>query len=514
MENNIRFRNHFLIVLPNLKGILWLILMAFLSAVLQEELEEAIVTVLTWIAIIVIILVWQIIVWAKTWITIGESSIIIERNTKISRKKNTIGIANISNVNLEQGLLAMLLGTCKLKLDTNSLSTANATDVTIVLKKNQAEQLRAWLMARISGDAEQPVNATVQETQMRENSAFARLDNKTVVIGGLDKRICVSGGDILLHGIFSSRFLYTIFVPLYIVLEFVTEMDQADLDYIMQEAGDFAAESIGITLLILIAIISWMVLAMVFGLVKTAIKYWDFRIERKEQKILIEYGLTKKVNYSIPVDKIQAVVVKQSILARICKRYMVEVVNVGMNDDEKEVQGFLLPYGSRRLLQERVQMLLPEFLDCLELEVKRQPKSIWLVWLWPVFIYILIISGVLFAIAEFVPELLSIVCAGAVVLSIAFFVIKLMSYYTKGTKFNEEIFVATTGTFSRKYVYVKYKNIQYLILKQNFLAKRVGIQRGAAMLLASAMNQAQEIPFFSEEEIEIMKERINTKRRK
>lgn len=494
MENNIRFRNHFSIVLPNLKGILWLILMAFLSAVLQEDLEEALVTVLTWIAIIVIILVWQIIVWAKTWITIEEKSIIIERNTKISRKINTIGIANISNVNLEQGLFAMLLGTCKLKLDTNSLSTANATDVTIVLKKNQAEQLRAFLMAKISGEEVQ-----------REDA---------VAIGGVDKRIRVSSADILLHGIFSSRFLYTIFIPLYIILEFITEMDQADLDYIVKEAGDFAAESIGITLLILIAIVSWMILAMVFGLVKTAIKYWDFQIERKEQKLLIEYGLTKKVNYSIPVDKIQAVVVKQSILARICRRYMVEVVNVGMNDDEKEAQGFLLPYGKKKLLQERMQVLLPEFLDCLELEVKRQPKGIWIVWLWPAFIYILIMGGVLFAVAEFVPEILGIVCAGAVVLSIAFFVINLMNYHTKGTKFNEEIFVAATGTFSRKYVYVKYKNIQYVILKQSFLAKRVGVQRGLAMLLASTMNQAQEIPYFPEEEIDKIKERINMKRRK
>lgn len=508
MENNIRFRNHFSIVLPNLKGIIWMIVLAFASAILQEDPEEAIVTVATWIVLIVVILVYQIIVWAKTWITIGENSIVIERNTKISRKKNTIGIANISNVNVEQGLFAMLLGTCKLKLDTNSLSTANATDVIIVLKKSEAEQLRAWLMARISRETEKPVNVAVQETRMRENGAFARSDNKTVVTGGLDKRIRVGGGDILLHGIFSSRFLYTILVPLYIVLELTAEMDGTDLDYIMQEAGDLAAESIGITLLVLIAIISWIVLAMVFSLVKTAIKYWDFQIERKEEKLVIEYGLTKKVNYSIPVDKIQAVVVKQSLLARICKRYMVEVVNVGMNDDEKEVQGFLLPYGSKKLLRERVQTLLPEFSDCLELEMERQPKGIWVVWLWPVFIYILIMSGVLFAVAEFVPNVFSIACAGAVALSIGFFIVKLMSYYTKGTKFNEEFFVAATGSFSRKYVYVKYTNIQYISLKQSFLAKRFGIQKGIVMLLASATNQAQEIPYFSEKEIENMKEQL------
>lgn len=485
MENNIRFRNHFSIVLPNLKGILWIVFMAFISALTGEDARDVLRNILIWVAVIVALVIYQIIIWAKTWISIGEQSIIIECNTFMNRRKNTIGIANISNVNLEQGLCAMLLGTCKLKLDTNSLSTANATDVTIVLKKNRAEQLRAFLTAKIAGEQLQCVEVPTGEIQMRATGVH------------------ISSADILLHGIFSSRFLYTIFVPLYIILEFMTEMDQSDLDYIVKEAGDFVAESIGITLLILIAIILWAALAMILGLAKTAIKYWDFRIERKEQKLVIEYGLTKKVNYSIPVDKIQAVVVKQSFLARMFKRYMVEVVNVGMNDDEKEAQSFLLPYGSKKLLKERVQMLLPEFSDCLELEAKRQPKCVWIVWLWPMFIYILIISVILFGIAEFAPEMLRVACAGGLALSMALFLAKFMNYCTKGTKFNEKIFVAVTGGFARKYVYIKYPNIQYIILKQSFLAKRVGVQKGQAMLLASTANQAQEIPFFAEEDIEI-----------
>ena len=484
-----RFRNHFSIVLPNLKKIIWMIMFAFASAFLQEDLEEAVVTVGTWIVLIVVIIVWQMIVWSKTWITIGENSIVIERNTKISRKKNTIGIANISNVNLEQGLFAMLLGTCKLKLDTNSLSTANATDVTIVLKKKQAEELRALLMERISGESVQR-------------------EEHTVAVSDTDKRICMDTGDILLHGIFSSRFIYAILIPLYIMFEFISEMSTEDIDYVVKEVGDFAAATIGITLFILIACIAWIVLAMGFSLIRTAIKYWDFQIERKEDKLVLHYGLTKKVNYSIPVNKIQAVVVKQSLLARMFKRYMVEVVNVGMNDDEKEVQNFLLPYCKKKLLDERIQALLPEFSDCMELEAKRQPKQIWIVWLWPVVVYTLIMGGILSAVAEFIPEFLGIVSGGIVALSVILLVVKWMSYQTKGTNFGEEMLFVATGSFSRKCVHMKYVNIQYVILKQNFLAKRFGIQKGIVMLLASATNQAQEIPYFSEYEIENIKGRL------
>jgi uncharacterized membrane protein YdbT with pleckstrin-like domain len=292
------------------------------------------------------------------------------------------------------------------------------------------------------------------------------------------------------------------------MFEFITEIGTEDIDYVIKEVGDFAAATIGITLFILIAFISWVVLAMGFSLIRTAIKYWDFQIERRDEKLVLQYGLTKKINYSIPVDKIQAVVVKQSFLARVFKRYMVEVVNVGMNDDEKEAQSFLLSYCKKELLEERMQAILPEFSDYLGLEAKRQPKQIWIVWLWSIFIYILIMGGILLAVVEFLPEFLGIVCSIVVVLSVALFAVKWMSYQTKGTGFGESVLLAVTGSFSRKHVYMKYVNIQYVTLKQNFLAKRFGIQKGIVMLLASAANQAQEMPYFSEHEIENIKGRL------
>ena len=55
MENNLRFRNHFSIVLPNLKKIIWMIVFAFASAFLQEDLKEAMLTVITWIVLIIVI---------------------------------------------------------------------------------------------------------------------------------------------------------------------------------------------------------------------------------------------------------------------------------------------------------------------------------------------------------------------------------------------------------------------------------------------------------------------------
>ena len=290
MENNLRFRNHFSIVLPNLKKIIWMIVYAFAIAFLQEDLKEAMLTVITWIVLIIVIVGWQIIVWRKTWITIEDNSIVIERNTRVSRKKNTIGIANISNVNLEQSFFAMIIGTCKLKLDTNSLSTANDTDVTIVLKKKQAEEVRMLLTTRISGESVQNNDQTAENRNVEQGT---RADM----------------GELLLHGIFASRFLYVFLIPLFLIFEFVTEMTTKDFNSMVQDVNDFATGTIGITAFIISAVVSWMFLALGFNLIRTVIKYWEFQIERNDEKLILQYGLTKKVTYSIPVNKIQAVVV-------------------------------------------------------------------------------------------------------------------------------------------------------------------------------------------------------------
>lgn len=156
MEKKIRFRNHISIVLEQLGAVSWVLFVLLLTNVddvvrfLEDgNSEEVNMTVLiagvVLFGSVVLTCMYQLVLWSKTYISICGNSIVIERNT-LHKKKNTIGIKNISNVNTEQNLLEMFLGTCKVKLDTNSMSTADQTDVKIVLKKADAEQLKGYIM--------------------------------------------------------------------------------------------------------------------------------------------------------------------------------------------------------------------------------------------------------------------------------------------------------------------------------------------------------------------------------
>ena len=134
MEENRRFRNHISIIVERTGGILIAFLILFIPSLL-ENIDEAVeagmelldgkglLVNLGILLLFIIIIAAQVVVWSKTYISIQDNAVIIERNT-LNKKKNTIGIRSISNINTEQNLFEMLLGTCKVKLDTNSRSTS------------------------------------------------------------------------------------------------------------------------------------------------------------------------------------------------------------------------------------------------------------------------------------------------------------------------------------------------------------------------------------------------------
>ena len=490
MENELKFRNHISIILPNLKGIVWILFVAVIAGLSGEGFSEFLGSLLGGLCIVAGVIVYQLVLWAKTWISIDENSIVIERNTILFREKNTIGIPNISNVNLEQGLMGMLLGTCKLKIDTSSLSTANSTDVTIVLNKDLAEEIRKFLMLMVTGQtAPEPMQD--EETQEKKE--------RTGEIGTKA---------LFLHGIFCARFLPILFLPVFIILELAEGLEKEDLNYIMSEMSSLAEETVAIAILLLIAGVSWVVLACIFSLIRNMVKYWDFKIERQEERIVLEYGLTNKINYSIPIEQIQAVVLKQTFLARVFRRYMVEVINVGMNDDQNEMKAFLLPYGTKKVTKERMSRILPEFAGYLDAQVEKQPQKVWLAWIWPAVLYLLIASTIFIGVIELFPKGIFAATIGIVGIAFVLLATALCKYITEGILLHEKMMILRQGALECNYVVVKYEKIQHLSFCQNFIAKRLGIQRGAVHLLASTQNQTQHIPYVSEGIVDSMKNKI------
>ena len=482
MENNIKFRNHISIILENsirtIGTVLLIFGLNFISDIGETGIQFSDILLLIGVIVVAIGLVVGLhaIIWARTYISIEENMLIVEKNT-LNKKRNTINLKTVSNVNLEQNILEMILGTSKVKLDTNSLSTADQTDVKIVLKRAEAEKFRSIVLAKAEG-------REVILDEVKED------EDATTLIGEL--------GDIILHGLFSVRISTIIVLIILFGIQF----------YMMSDIG---LENLGETILevgasLLVAF--WYIVVMIWGLAKEFVKYIGFKIKRKEDKVYLSYGLIKKVAYSVPVDKINAVRLTQTWIARLAKRDMVEIINVGMDDDENETNTFFLPYSKLETIQEQLHMLLPEFDGAIEIKEEKQSKAVWLLSVPWLILYIAIVAVAYMFMADYEPELKEAIIFAAVVIFLWRLISKIAAFLTKGIKVDEKFLKIVDGKFAKRTLFVKYDKIQYITGKQCVIAKQFKIQKGTISLLASMKNRIHELPYFKENDMEQLKNKL------
>ena len=506
-----RFRNHISIIAEQTGGLLIALLIVLVPSLLEniDELMETglefmdgkwLLVNLGLILFFLVIIALQFAVWSKTYISLQDNAVVIERNT-LNKKKNTIGIRNISNINTEQNLFEMLLGTCKVKLDTNSRSTADSTDVKIVLKKADALAFKQEVTRRIR-DAESGAGKGFSAQQAAAGAPGEALRGEAMMPAGdageaEDYDVRSDLGDILQHGFFSVNILSVAVIILGIAGAVRT---------VFQIVGDpdAAQTLIGAASGILVAAL--IVASALWDTVKDFVRYYDFRAKRRGDKIYIRYGFFKKVEYTVPVDKIQALRLKQSFVARLGKRYMAEIVNVGMGDDNDEKNSFLILYSTEAKLNERLAALLPEFLDAAGAAVERQPSSVWAAWSVPALIYTVIVAACAAVCASVMPEYAIWAAAGAAVLEICLAAGMILKYLTEGSLAGNDFLKLAKGYFARTYLIVRYRKIQYVCFSRNPLAKACGIRKGEIHLLASSANTSHSIPYFKGNGEEIIKE--------
>lgn len=489
MENK-KIRNHISIVVERIGGIIGAILLCALTSMADEIkallsgdslLQDRISLILAIIIIAIILGVligFQLWRWSKTFIYIQDKSIVVEQHT-LQKKKNTIGIKNISNVNTEQNLFEILVGTCKIKLDTNSLSTADETDVQIVLKKKEAEVFRNAIMRLMQEDNEKVIQEPAEDE--------FKWDIKAEL------------PELLTHGLYSINIL-SLLLALSCGFGIV-------LSVIKTIQNGFANEGILGTMIGFITI--FLVLAgSIWDIVKGFVKYLDFKIARREDKIYISYGIMKRVRYTIPVNKISALQFHQTIFARLTNRYMVKIINIGMGDNKEEAESFFLPYHKLPLLQQQLEKLLPEFYDGQKKELELQPAAVWVAWLYPFLLYVATILIIDYALWTMFSQYYAYIIIANIFIFIWGMILLVCYYKTTGYYLHEDYLVVANGYFSRTICFLPYANMQYIEWKQNVFAHFIGIYNGKIHLLASTMNNVKIIPYMYEKNIDLISERI------
>ena len=426
------------------------------------------------------ILIYNIIIWFKTLISIEGNAIVIQRNT-INSKVNTFGIKNISSINLEQNVFERIMGTYKIKIDTDSLSTADSTDIEIVLSKQQAYDFKNKVISIMN--SEKLKNDT--SSKQVENTVYFDEDNI-----GYD--IVYSVSDVLKH-CFCNISLLGLILNLaligFIVFAFMNLGSEEDF--------------IAVWALAISSLIS--ILSLVVG---DLFKYYNFSIKRQEDKLYMSYGLFRVKKFTVPINKINALNIKQSAISRIFKRYHSDIVTVGVGDNDTEGSQILLASKKEDFIR-NMKILLPELNLEESLKLERESKNHYIIKIVNVVIGMTICSLILYSIYIInatVPSIIYLLVDLFIFLILILFYY--MSYRTRGLYMGDDNMTVSWGILTRKISVIKYEKIQYVNVRETPISSRLGLCSGKIYILASLGNTRRTLGYYNNNLFEKLKGKI------
>ncbi len=491
-----RFRCHFSIIFESLWQF-WIVIFFMLINELEVVIEiiqdvgrEGIYAVLEtggiWGLLVVlgltlIVLLVQYLIWRKTWITVEDNLVIVERNT-LKRVKNTIAIENISAVNMERNLFERIVGTYRIKMDTNSLTTANETDISIVFSEEMAIGFRKLILERMNTLKGNTETKALSEERQPDQLFESKMEGKKVFHS--------SPVDMVFHWFYTMP-LFSLIVSLAgvgFMIWYVVSF--GFMSFIQEALGGFIA-------------VVFVVVAAIFNVLKRFIAYYDFTVYRDGKDLHVRCGLIKIRSYTIPVDKITALQIEQPFFSRMFKKYNVKVVTVGVGDEDGESSNITMSL-SKEQLREQLTELVPEFgwaeFDQLQKEEKigakvRLIKSI----KWHIITIVAILTMMLYFEAPWQAGILiPLVCDGWINL------LYVLSHKAAAYSVLDQGLILGSGYFNKVYMMFTYKKAQFITMTYHPVARKHGVGDGVIMLLNSSAN----VPYIKEELAHEIEDRI------
>lgn len=293
---------------------------------------------------------WGYFVWRTTRFVVDDTELRIERKF-IDHSSERIPFTKIQAVEVEQPFAARLLNLALVRIDVGS-GRGKAIEF---LSRSQAYAMRDYLIARAHGE----------QISVRDSAGLPQADafndraaTDKVIVRALPKNL-------VLAAVTSHQFLLAGLVPL-LVIAFIMGFTHAPVSVVIPSALPFVFGLVGI--------ISHHVL-----------RQWNYTLTETRRGLRVSRGLTSLTSESIPVDRIQGIMVRQSLLWRPLGLYRVQMDVLGKmfsGGDAGDVAtgSLLVPAGTRDDVRAALRAIWPDA-DVEALPwVHVSPRGRWLCW--------------------------------------------------------------------------------------------------------------------------------------
>lgn len=475
MEKEVR--NHFSMIILNTIKYAWFILLSLVVSFLPGGdaadgefgfWGTLLAPVLT--LIFVAIFLAEVIRWRKTFILIDDGQLIIDKRFRIMKSKTTVRLSSIASVNLKQNILEQILNVYNVQLDINSSVTANKTDFNLVFKEEVALEFKRMITEKKrESELREGENDSGRPSAVVQTETPAE-DNRRIPI------IYFSLSKVVRHCLLSLSITGILF-SLLIFIGVIT-------DLLLPEEGAASGPS-------MIFKILFVLLPVLVQCVSPVLRYYGFAVSKQDQQVVVSYGLFTKQQFTLPLDKTSALIIRQTMFSRLAGLYYGEIINVGMGNEEKNESPVFCLMVTKRELDAIIQQIAPAYI--ISEPVQPSPRSALL----PV-----MIKYALFGIPVLVVSIvLGFWWVGVILLALVLLA-GFLSYKTKELGLLEDRAAITSGIFAKKTIVIEYGKIQNLEVVNGPVSRRLGLCKGSVNILAARTNTSHSIGYFKEEQFE------------
>lgn len=306
------------------------------------------------IALVVTLLaaVMSLVEWWNFRYAFTERELVV-RSGIIQKQERVVPYGRIQAINLDEAPLERLVGIVRVKVETAAGGTA---DIEIrAIAKEDAPRLREAL-ATARAQARQAEGTAPAGTEQEETAGTA--DEETVAVPEGELLRTLSTRELLALGATSGRIGPTAAV-VGAAIQFSTElMPDSWWGRVPWERADVLQNvSVVVSLLLVIAVLTWLL-----AIASTALTFGGFELRRAGDQLLMQHGLLDRRRRTIPIQRIQAVIVGEQLLRQPFGRADIRFESAGGEvEGAAGDSGVLFPYLPLRDVEGLLHRAAPEF---------------------------------------------------------------------------------------------------------------------------------------------------------
>lgn len=321
---------------PLVRAWLWLLaVLAWAAQSLARGDEPLMVVGVVIAGAVVLGLAVGYVVWAYTYFVIDGTELRIDSGVFVKHSRR-MPYERIQSIDIAQPFGARVLGLAELRIEMAGGEESRTRLQFLPL--TEARALRRTLLERSSapdGDTQPTAETPHAETREADGSEVVQIPLALLIAASVlatDSILAIAASALLLSVIVTSLF----------TAAFVG-------------ADAFAASFLPIVL----GIAGWL-----YAVARTHLfEQWGFRLSRTSRGLRVDRGLFNRISQTVPIDRVQGVVVEQPLLWRLFGWYRMRVDTAGYSRgqdvDDEDTTSTILPVGDLRTVQKVFGLVLP-----------------------------------------------------------------------------------------------------------------------------------------------------------